>query len=371
MTIAEQLLQQGFGVTITIYPNPYDYFGHALTVWDYEYENGEKIGMWVTDSDDPAWGYTTPTLQLLTIEQVEDTQTWQIIGGKYDGWHIRGFQALKARDLIVHWTFNESEGNIAKDVSGSGYDGTIIGAIHVPGIDGNALDFTGDGNEVVAPGNFDEYILNHFTVMLWAKIESAKPDNYLFHVVDDQPGIRIDDNNSVRFVYRPNSSSEPFPLDSTAENWSEPIESQEWTHIAITWNGSTYEGYINGNQVVEIPLPYFISGGEVRIGKDSFTAHPERSFDGLIDDVRIYNRALTKDEIWERFAEFDDTTHYIITVKQSEQGSISPAGENGQIMAAKGSDQTFTITPAAGYYFGKLLLDGKPTYHYAQAADDK
>jgi hypothetical protein len=67
-----------------------------------------------------------------------------------------------------------------------------------------------------------------------------------------------------------------------------------WTHLAQTWDGSTLRLYIDGAEVATQPSPgtLITSTGQVRIGGSS-----GQFFSGLIDEVRIYNRARTAAEI--------------------------------------------------------------------------
>src|SRR5262249_52367666 len=69
-----------------------------------------------------------------------------------------------------------------------------------------------------------------------------------------------------------------------------------WTHVAATYDGSLVRLYVNGNQVSSQSCVGSIitSSGVLRIGGNSFWGE---YFNGLIDEVRIYNRALSGSEI--------------------------------------------------------------------------
>jgi hypothetical protein len=68
-----------------------------------------------------------------------------------------------------------------------------------------------------------------------------------------------------------------------------------WTHVAATYDGATLRLYINGAQVSSQPHSGAIvtSTGALRIGGDSAGEY----FQGLLDEIRIYNRALSPSEI--------------------------------------------------------------------------
>ena len=80
----------------------------------------------------------------------------------------------------------------------------------------------------------------------------------------------------------------------TAEGTALPINT--WAHLATTYDGSALRLYVNGTEVATTTLSGAIStsAGAVRIGGNSIWGE---SFQGRIDDVRIYNRALSATEI--------------------------------------------------------------------------
>jgi hypothetical protein len=91
--------------------------------------------------------------------------------------------------LIAHWKFDETDGSIAIDSSGNGHDGTITGAAHVSGFDGNALDFSSsDANKVEMPGNMSDYVSDQFSISMWVNITNTDDVDYIFHGYDDRPG---------------------------------------------------------------------------------------------------------------------------------------------------------------------------------------
>lgn len=85
--------QSGYGVTLAIYKPKIGvgYYGHALTIWGYDYTGAHGIqynGVWVTDSDD---GYTG--LKYYGVSWDGMTGVWNLQGG-YAGWFIGGVEAL-------------------------------------------------------------------------------------------------------------------------------------------------------------------------------------------------------------------------------------------------------------------------------------
>ena len=69
-----------------------------------------------------------------------------------------------------------------------------------------------------------------------------------------------------------------------------------WTHLAVTYDGATLRMFVNGVQVSSEAAPggAVATNGALRIGGNAFWGE---FFKGIIDEVRIYNRALTASEV--------------------------------------------------------------------------
>lgn len=233
--------------------------------------------------------------------------------------------------LKGHWRFDEPRGYKAQDSSGNGNHGANVGTEHCAGLYDQALNFTDDGprdDRIIYLGNMDDYTLGHFTIMAWIKASQLKPGSYIWHSDNDRPSIKIADNGGVKFCFKPSTADEPL---SGQENCivSNPISIEQWVHLACSWDGAIYSGYINGRQVGVRDLPFFQLGGKVHIGDDNID--DALNFMGLIDDVRIYNRAMTSSEIAVFVPEINPEADLELTAITPQHG------------AADGSD-TVTIT---------------------------
>jgi len=159
---------------------------------------------------------------------------------------------------IVHWTrdMHPIEGN---------------GAVHLPYL-------------------FSDYVDENFTVTVRAKPTAIKSINYIFHANDDYPSMRLDGANRLWFAFTHNGTAQPRPISQTGSLRSEPLPLNEWVEAAVTWDGTDFVGYINGERIGSATLPKFIKGNRVAIGWDGGT---NRHFEGEIAEVKIYKRALT------------------------------------------------------------------------------
>jgi len=174
------------------------------------------------------------------------------------------------------------DGN-AEDVSGNGYDGTVVGDVsYASGQVGQAVSFdTGDYIEV--PGFIDASAVQ--SRFAWVKptggVDGAYPR--VFH-----------QSNHLELGWR-QGSNEWGVYDGS--NWYTfgTAPSGEWQHVGVVWDGTNLIGYKNGQ-----PFQLATNGGSSSTAPIRIGANPSPSGDklaGEIDDVRIYSRALSASEV--------------------------------------------------------------------------
>ncbi len=211
--------------------------------------------------------------------------------------------------LVAHWQFDEGSGNTTVNSSGNGHDGTISGATWTsPGWDGTGycLDFDGQGTDRVSVGSFD-VTGNAISIACWFKADNLDtPGNdprmvskaiggdneqHLFMVSSS----RESDVKVLRFRLKTDGTTGELEADTTTGT----IELDVWIHVAATWDGVTMRIYKNGVEVGSLAKGGTLStnpAANVSIGNQP-AGTGDRPFDGLIDDVRIYDRALSQEEI--------------------------------------------------------------------------
>lgn len=200
-----------------------------------------------------------------------------------------------SQTLVGGWHFDEGEGTIAADSSESSNDGTIGGAAWVYGKLGAALKFDGNGyveipyNCILNPRKAItvEAWVNPAGNTVWQRIvaKSAYPntDYSLFRGDNNNIGFSIKIGNVVRTAYAPKNS---VPVGA-------------WTYVVGTYDGKRLRMYINGKQVNSFAVSGQINAhaDALRIGGDPRGDY----FKGVIDEVHIYNQALTAQEILCRY----------------------------------------------------------------------
>jgi hypothetical protein len=199
-------------------------------------------------------------------------------------------------NLIGWWKLDEISGTIAADSSGYGNDGTVVGGSQwVSGYIDGALDFDGDDDYVDCGYNPIFDTANEMTLAAWVTIRSI-PTAWSCVIAKGEYSWRISSENlETRFHFGITiwSASNPSIPGDTA------VGLDEWHHVAGTYDGENINVYLDGtlDGTVATTSPIGVNAANVLIGENPEAAG--RNWDGLIDDVRIYNRALSPAEIGE------------------------------------------------------------------------
>ncbi|NCO32397.1 MAG: hypothetical protein AUJ92_19920 [Armatimonadetes bacterium CG2_30_59_28] len=209
------------------------------------------------------------------------------------------------KGLLGHWRFNEGAGEEAIDSSGNENHGEVHGAAWVRGKFGTALRFAGNDTYVVVSHIEGLDGSNELTVEAWVYWEGGgrypniltggqwSPGGFLMFVVDSACSFRMG---------KPGA---------TGREWKETVAPLvsftpgQWYHLAATFARPHIRTYVNGKLVGsatwDFPVGY---SGDLHIG----TWYPgQPSHQGLIDEVKIYNRALNAAEVQDSFDREVDT----------------------------------------------------------------
>jgi hypothetical protein len=235
---------------------------------------------------------------------------------KGDVWSFTTIPNVPITDpnLLCWWKFDE--GTVAFDHSGHDHHGVIHGAsLVLDGRVGAALEFGGDGDHVVDE-DAEDYIngLGALTVCMWIKSNQIGTDRGF---IDCEDPDGSDQMVTMRYDSSGNSGGGTnvvkMAVTSTPPDWEQQLESSsnvqttKWQHVAMTWSsGDIIRFYINAiedtptfNEDPCDPGSTITGCTKLVVGKGGKDLGPTAGWNGLIDDVHIYDKVLTEDEIKE------------------------------------------------------------------------
>ena len=207
--------------------------------------------------------------------------------------------------LVLYLPFDKpaDDNGVIRDESGAGNDGRVSGAKWVAdGKFGGAYQFsiTNLTDRIVIP-NSDTLNPDNITVAAWVK--AADTDGFWNRIVDKdfRNAYCLDlggDYNGK--VHRGKLQFETSK--GAIEASGRVLNDNKWHHVAAVYDGQTIRCYLDGtgpNHPVKTPGPLKKSGWDLCIGNSvvNYGTDEFLAFNGLIDEVRIYNRALSPDEI--------------------------------------------------------------------------
>ena len=198
--------------------------------------------------------------------------------------------------LVAAYGFDTGSGTSAPDQSGTGNNGTLTNATWTTTSKyGQALAFNGTNASVTIPDTNSLDLTTGMTLEAWVH-PTALGSSYRTAIMKEQPG-------SMSYGLYADSSGPPAaPIGEVYINgYRDAIGTTQlpvntWTHLATTYNGSVLALYVNGVQAGQLVVAGSLvaSTGALKIGGNSIWGE---WFQGEIDEVRIYNRALSASEI--------------------------------------------------------------------------
>lgn len=210
-----------------------------------------------------------------------------------------------ADNLVGYWSLNEGAGYVAYDASGNGNDGNLTGTPSwTNGMSGTAVHFDGVDDYIEAP-NSNTLNNANFTIEAWIYLDEdvratqarvvskqqADPISYSLEIF----GMGYGGSNGNRLVFEIGTGSTYFELKSNTY-----LSNRTWYYVAGTQNGTMSNMYINGTLDTSgtTATQTTSNPGVLTIGclkANGFA--PTFFFKGIIDEVRIYSKALNQSEI--------------------------------------------------------------------------
>jgi len=211
--------------------------------------------------------------------------------------------------LVGHWTFNGQDMDWASttaealDRSGNSNNGNVTNFDQTSvarGISGQALEFDGSDDEIQISDDDNLHLYGgDFTISLWFKADSWTHTGLIGKSNDDSTA-------TMDWMFIKNGENFDFAIGEWYADY--PLQIHEsllpadaWTHLVITKSGNDYELFLNSvSKDTGSSAQAWTESDDIVIGNYAVGA-TDGFFDGTIDEVRIYNRALSADEIGELY----------------------------------------------------------------------
>ena len=201
--------------------------------------------------------------------------------------------------LILYMSFDTVDGKTTIDHSKYGNNGEMKGdPKHVDGKFGKALELNGQTDWVEVPHHDILTVDKDFTVMAWINTERHMGPN-----AQRWQGVVAKGNAPRSYSFYTESPSECLHLSvgGAGSTCNGKVALNEWVHVTGQMEGNTHRYWINGESAGEFggknPPPGKADTASVLIGR---THEGNRELLGLIDEVRIWNRALSEEEVIEQ-----------------------------------------------------------------------
>ncbi len=211
--------------------------------------------------------------------------------------------------LIGHWPLNENTGNTTNDQTDSSINLNVNGANWVAGQFGSALEFAGPGsNQDVSTSSAAALQTPSVTISAWVYPDTSSESWEWIASQGDNYGLYLAPTSRKVVFYIKDTTG----IWITVESESNIFQFNQWQHVAGTFDLATHtmKAFINGNEVATANYAQGIAhdaGNGFTIG----SMQGSRLFNGKIDEVQLYNVALTKAQI-----------------TQLAQGTVTPPSSN-------------------------------------------
>jgi len=222
-------------------------------------------------------------------------------------------------NLVACWHFDEGGGSTVYDSSGNNNHGTIHGTNWTSGVSGNALDFDGVDDYVSLPvGPTTGLETPYVSVEAWVYLNNNENRQVIFAYRPACSGnlglgymLQVDVKGTVSFSI--GNGSPPYKYtksDTTLElnRWYHVVGSYDGNYINVSVNGELEGSYTISTSIdytdrctSDPPYKNCIIGSLIRYSGGYY-----HFFDGILDEVRVYNRALSISEIQAHYKEYMD-----------------------------------------------------------------
>jgi hypothetical protein len=197
--------------------------------------------------------------------------------------------------LVGWWSFDEPAGTpVAFDISGHRLGGELLdGVERVPGIVGSAIEC--QGGVVLVPDDPRLSVGDAFTIDCRVRTDNAAQNNRW--IVNRVQGGGVDTGYRLGLL----DGRPCFEVPQTA--WSHHLTGPallplgRWVHLAGTFDGRTMRLFVDGTEVASLDRPGPVQPSHFDLVIGGFCDGSQANFVGLVDEVRLFSRALSGDEV--------------------------------------------------------------------------
>ncbi len=294
------------------------YFGNSFD----EVNNASGATSQVVAEYTPATALAKGTTYYWRVDESDGKTTH-----KGDVWSFTTMPDIKITDpdLIGWWMFEEGSGTKVVDFSGHGNDGTLAGGTKwVDGFVGGAVELS--SGYMTIDGVVDDIKGTNITLSAWIKTTQGSEGNV----------FAANTSASDYALLFGIQGGNPYRWDTADQQFGPAINDDQWHMLTYVRNGGTGYIYVDGVQRATYSTSFSLSNiTRWSIGQEWDDATPSDFYNGRVDDVRFYTKALTADEVKELMrgdpslawkpSPADGTT---VDVVKAEQGASWAAGDD-------------------------------------------
>ncbi|MGH7176842.1 MAG: LamG-like jellyroll fold domain-containing protein [Tepidisphaeraceae bacterium] len=256
-------------------------------------------------------------------------------------------------DLLVHYLLDEAAGNTASDASGQNNPASLLGgATWTAGKTGSGIEFNGSTGYLTAPNKTSLNPTTGITLAAWIKVDAwAGGNRRILQKGNTDNQYRLTEEIGVLKFHLAGVTNGIITtaLPSTGV----------WHHVAATYDGANLRIFIDGGQAVQQSGSGAIatSGDPLYIATKTVGATAGDFFDGVMDDIRIYSRALTSAEVAALFGGAPALPTVSVTAADASASEQGP--DNGTFTVTRTGDTSAALvvsyaasgsaTPGADY----------------------
>jgi Concanavalin A-like lectin/glucanases superfamily/Fibronectin type III domain len=266
------------------------YVGQSSGSYDFTLDVGNVASITLTGLEEGQIYYVTVTAYDAGGDESDFSNEVSILASSV----LAASALARPAGLVAAYSFDEVDGFIAADMSGNGNDGVISGATWTTSARfGNALLFDGVDDSLTIADSPSLHLSGGMTLSAW--VYPAAMQGSLGPIIQKEVEAYDLHAGSGEEVLGP-AGGGAFGGVGAHVLGLEAIPLNAWTYLAVTYDGAALRLYVNGAEVSSVSQTgaLEVSANPLEIGGGT---HGSEYFAGQIDEVRVYNRALSSSEI--------------------------------------------------------------------------